>query len=117
FDAVDVFNLPLRLTFRGGFFQSVTQNFCGFGNSVTCDPRVAELAANRLQLSGDDKETFVRRYYLMRQVRPHAQLLARWRLAELPAKLEVMAGYRAHLAIPGDPWADDDGDGSPDLAF
>lgn len=117
FDAVDLFDLPLRLTLRGGYFQSVTQNFCGFGNAVTCDPGVAEVEAARLDLSGDDADTFARRYYLKRVVRPFGQLLARWRLLEEPTKLEVMGGYRGHLYLDGDPWADDDKDGAPDLAF
>lgn len=117
FDAVDVLDLPLRLTFRGGYYQSLTQNFCGFGNGVTCDPNVAALEASRLGLEGSAREDFLRRYYLLRLTRPYVQGLARWRLLREPVKLELMGGWRGHLLLPGDPWADDDGDGAPDLTF
>lgn len=117
FDAVELFDLPLRLTLRGGYYQSRTQNFCGFGNEVSCDPHVAEVEAARLGLRGSEREDFLRRYYFLRITRPYLQGLARWRLLREPVKVELMAGWRGHLLLPGDPWADDDGDGAPDLAF
>ena len=56
--------LPLRLFARTGFYSTITQNFCGFGNAITCDLAEAQDVADRLSLTGDDKELFARRYYL-----------------------------------------------------
>lgn len=114
FDAVDLMGLPLRLTFRGGYFQTLTHPFCGFGNAVTCDPAIAEKAADARSLSGEEREAFVRRYYQVRFLRPYGQLNLRWKLNELPNRLEIMGGWRGHLYLPGN-WVDEDGDGEADL--
>ena len=45
-EGVDVFDLPLRAWVRLGFYSTVTQNFCGTGNAVRCDPARAEDAAD-----------------------------------------------------------------------
>jgi hypothetical protein len=117
FDAIDVLDLPLRVTLRGGWYQSESQNFCGFGNLVTCDPGVASAAADGLSLEGEERARFERTYYKLRFIRPYASALARWRLRDLPNRFELMVGYRAHYYHPGNPFADDDGDGAPDFAL
>jgi hypothetical protein len=117
FDAVDLFRLPLRFTFRGGYFQTVTHNFCGFGSEVQCDPAEAKREAAREGLLGEESEQFERRYYKVRFVRPYAQTLFRWGLNKKPHLVEIMAGWRGDGYLHGDPWEDADGDGAPDLAF
>lgn len=117
FDALDVFGLPLRFTFRGGYFQTVTHNFCGFGNAVGCDPEEGKREAARRGLLGEEEDAFARRYHKLRFVRPYAQTLLRWRLNKRPHMVELMAGWRGDGYLHGDPWEDADGDGSPDLAF
>jgi hypothetical protein len=117
FDAVDLFDLPLRFTFRGGYYQSLTQNFCGYGNQVTCSVGVAEAAADARGLTDTQRDDFIRRYYKIRFVRPYASGLFRWRFNDRPHKIELMGGWRGHGYIPGNPFSDDDYDGEFDLEW
>jgi hypothetical protein len=114
-DWLGVGDLPLRLLLRVGWSQSLTQNYCGRGMTVTCDPAVAAAAAEEEGLQGDDKEDFIRKYYLHRFMNPWAQLQGRWALAPLPRRVEVFGGWRGSAWIPGT-WADDDGDGEADIS-
>ena len=114
-DALKVGDLPLRLLTRAGWTQSLTQNYCGRGMTVTCDDRVAVADADRLGLDGTAREDFIRRYYLFRFMNPWASLQARYALVPLPTRVEVFGGWRGAGYIPGT-WADDDGDGSSDLS-
>ncbi|MCC7073333.1 MAG: BamA/TamA family outer membrane protein [Deltaproteobacteria bacterium] len=110
-----VAELPLRLSSRIGYLESRSQNYCGIGGAVTCDPAVAAGVASQLGLEGADADQLVHDYYLRRFINPYGQLQARWALVETPARFELMAGYRANLFIPGT-WDDADGDGAPDLS-
>ncbi|MDP2344698.1 MAG: BamA/TamA family outer membrane protein [Deltaproteobacteria bacterium] len=114
-DALNVGDLPLRLLTRAGWTQSLTQNYCGTGMTVTCDPEVARRDADRLQLKGTPKEDFLRRYYLFRFMNPWASVSARYALVPLPTRVEIFGGWRGSGYIPGT-WADDDGDGEADLS-
>lgn len=111
-DAIDAFNLPLRITAEAGFFQSLTQNFCGTGSSVTCDETLAEEAS--LGVARDQREEFVKNYYRVRYFRPYLNALARYRFNQRPHRAEIFAGWRGHFYQPGT-LADDDKDGAPDL--
>lgn len=113
-DWLNVGDLPLRLWMRAGYLQSVTQNYCGIGGDVTCDPTVADAAAAAAGLVGDEAETFARRYYLRRFINPYATVQGRYAIAQAPARLEITAGYRGFSFIPGT-WDDEDGDGEADL--
>lgn len=117
-DVLKVADQPLRLTGRVGFIGSLTQNYCGVGGNLSCDPAVAEDAADERGLSGDDKDAFVRHYYQRRFINPYGLLNARYALVEKSAtapRVEVTAGYRGFYFVPGNPFADDDQDGAPDL--
>ncbi len=107
-------DLPLRLWARLGYLESRSQNYCGLGGDVTCDPAVAQQAAAALGLVGDEAERVVHDYYLRRFINPYGILQARWALVEQPARFELTAGYRGSLFVPGT-WEDADGDGAPDL--
>lgn len=113
-DWLQVGGLPLRLWMRAGYLQSLTQNYCGLGGAVTCDPAVAAAAAQAEGLVGDDADAFARRYYQRRFINPYGTVLARYALAQAPARFEVTAGWRGFFFIPGT-WDDEDGDGAPDF--
>lgn len=100
-DALEVGGLPLRLSGLGGYYSTGSDNFCGFGGGVTCDPVVAERLADDLGLTGGDRDDLVRRYYLLRYRNPYLVLNGRWRLSDLPHKVEVMAGWRGHYYATG----------------
>ena len=114
-DVLDLFSLPLRLTGRLGFYSSVSQNFCGYGNAVTCDE---EEASNAALLQGytdpGSKTQFERRYYLTRFIRPYGVFNLRWKLRDLPHRVELMGGWRGYYYMSGELF-DRDGDQKPDL--
>lgn len=120
-DSLRLFDLPLRLNARIGYLSSLTQNYCGVGGSLSCDPAVAEQAARDAGL--DEGSTafadFARRYYQRRFMNPYGLVNLRYALIERspgqPTRVEVTGGYRAFYFIPGDVFADEDGDGQPDL--
>lgn len=120
-DALDVFDLPVRVQARAGFSETFGQNYCGLGADVTCDPAVAEKDADALGLDDEEREAFLRHYYVFPFIAPNASLNLRYRVNE-PArgdtKIEVMFGGRAALYVPGtllDEDGDEDGDGRLDL--
>lgn len=97
-DAIDAFNIPLRLESELGFFSTLTQPYCGLSFAPCPD---------------DDA-------HRMRTTEPYALAQARWRVARAPwfadtLKLELFSGLRATWYIPGTLFFDDDGDGAPDL--
>ena len=102
-EGIDVLDLPLRVWARLGFYSTVTQNFCGTGNAVSCDDDRATAAAIDAGFVRDSAafEDFVRHYYRTRFMRPHADLLLRWRLNDAP-KIELMGGTRLAWYLPGD---------------
>jgi hypothetical protein len=103
-EGLEVFDLPLRLYTRLGLLTTVTQNYCGTGNAVSCDPdRAVDAAVDAgLNEGSAGYDDFVRRYYLTRFIRPHGELLAWWRLNDAPYTIEVMGGARVAWFIPGD---------------
>lgn len=105
-DWLDVADLPLRLWTRVGYLQSLTQNYCGLGGDVTCDPDVAA----RLT----DNATDERRFYLRRFINPYGIVQGRWALAKKPLRFELTGGYRGQYFIPGS-WDDEDKDGEADV--
>jgi hypothetical protein len=88
-DALDAFNLshagigPLRLEGEAGYFQSLTQNYCGLGDRVEC----SESAATQLRF-----------------LSPYVATLARLRVAHdtaTGARVEPFAGWRGTYYVPG----------------
>lgn len=113
-DAIDAFQLPLRVTAEAGYFQTLTFSYCGVGGEARCDDDEARAAARRAGVYGDDADTFARRYSLVRFLQPYLSGVVRWRLGDKPHRLELVAGWRAHLYQPGD-LGDEDEDGALDL--
>jgi len=97
-DAIDAFNLPLRLESELGFFSTLTQPYCGLSFAACPD---------------DDA-------HRMRSTEPYAIAQGRLRVARLPwfrdgARVELFAGWRGTGYVPGSLFVDDDGDGKADL--
>ena len=97
-DAIDAFNVPLRLEAEAGFFSTLTLPFCG-------DPPEADCV--------DDDDT------RLRSLEPYGSATSRFRLWKQPwfkdtLKLEAFVGWRGTQYIPGTLFDDDD-DGAPDL--
>lgn len=113
-DAIDAFNLPLRVEIEVGYFQSRSQNFCGFGNRVSCDPLVAEEAVRAQTTRPLDVASQVPNYYKVRFHRPYTMANLRMRVLSVPVKTEVFGGWRGFFYWPGD-FFDADRDGWPDL--
>lgn len=117
-DWLKAFGLPLRINSRVGYTQSLTQNYCGLGGDVTCDPAVAQAAGEARGLSGDALTAFEGQFYKRRLFSPYGLVNARFMLHEAPKpehlRIELLAGYRGFYFTPGT-WADDDGDGQSDL--
>jgi hypothetical protein len=108
-DWLEVRGAPVRLTVRGEFASTSTSNYCGTGPDVTCDPALAEAAADQAELTGEAREDFVRRYYRARFLNPNLRADVRWALDPMPHRVELLLGYRANAMIPGDfqdkePW-------------
>lgn len=103
-EGLDVLDLPLRVWLRLGYFSTVTQNFCGTGNAVTCDERRAQDAARAAGhvVGTESFDAFVRHYHRVRFIRPHADALLRWALKDAPWKVELMGGARLAWYVPGD---------------
>jgi hypothetical protein len=99
----EVLGLPLRMWTRLGLYSTNTQLFCGRGNGVTCDEGIAkERAEDRGLREGTHAyDEFVRHYYLVRYVRPHADTLLRWRLKKMPHAIELFHGWRGARFFPG----------------
>lgn len=95
-EGLEVLDLPLRMWVRLGFFSTLTQPFCGYGMGVTCDEGVAERQAfdRNLEEDTDPFNDFVRRYYQLRYIRPHGDVIVRWRLRDKPHRVELLGGYR-----------------------
>ncbi len=102
-DAIDAFNLPLRIETEAGFFSTLTMPFCG-------DPPTSSIGGR------DCVDNDLTR---LRSIEPYGLINGRWRLWRQPffkdtLKVEAFAGWRGTIYIPGTLF-DDDGDGSPDL--
>jgi hypothetical protein len=124
-DALRVLDLPLRVNARVGFLASLTQNYCGVGGALACDPAVAARAATDSGLSDDDAseddawDRFVRRYYQRRLIVPYGLANLRYAILERragqPTRVELTGGARLSYYASGNPFADEDGDGAPDM--
>lgn len=104
-EGLQVLDLPLRMRVVGGFFSTATRNFCGFGNGVRCSQAFAAQRAEEQGLRPDSAayEDFVRRYYLVRFMRPFVDGAGRWRLYNGDGfVLDALGGLRAAWHIPGD---------------
>lgn len=113
-DAIDAFQLPLRITAEAGYFQTLTFSYCGLGAMAHCDDEEASAAGRRAGLYGEAADAFARRYFLVRFLQPYVHGVVRWRLADKPHRPELVAGWRAHYYQPGD-FSDEDEDGAFDL--
>jgi len=105
-DALDVADLPLRITAQAGYYSTLAANFCGYVGDGHCgadSAQIAESAADARGLSGAQREDFLRRYYLLRYTEPYLNIQTRTRIKDLPHKVEVMAGYRGSYYFPGTP--------------
>ena len=110
-DLVRPKGIPLRVFAQAGYFSTVTQNFCGYGNAVTCDPELGTRAALRSGApSGSERFSLIeRKHHQMRFIRLYSEVLARYMLRNKPGRLEVFGGWRGNLYIPGEivlgaPW-------------
>ena len=105
-DALDVADLPVRVTAEAGYYSTLAANFCGYAGDPNCgtdSTDVAEAAADAAGLSGTAREDFVRRYYLVRYTEPYLNVQTRTRIKDLPHKIEIMGGYRGSYYFPGTP--------------
>lgn len=100
-DAVDVGKLPLRLTGKTGFFATLNQNFCGTGISANCNEALAVYQADTLGLQGNNRAEFIQHYFQMRYMEIFGTGHARWRLHDLPHKVEAVVGWRGSYYMPG----------------
>jgi hypothetical protein len=106
-DGIRPFGLPGRIYARLGYFSTVSQNYCGVGNAVDCSMADALARADELQLDdapylSDARDDYLRRFYLMRFIRPFATLIGRYWLRDKPYRTEVMVGWRGSYTWPGD---------------
>jgi hypothetical protein len=97
-DAIDAFNVPLRVEAELGFFSTLTQPYCGLSFATCADDDV----------------------HRMRSTEPYASAQGRWsvlrsRWFDETLKLELFGGWRGTWYVPGSLLHDDDGDGAPDL--
>ncbi|MFT7521507.1 MAG: hypothetical protein ACI9MC_003658, partial [Kiritimatiellia bacterium] len=102
YDFLELAGGNLRISGRVKFEASKVENYCGLGGAVTCDPAVAEADADRLELTGDDRDEHVRLFYRSRYVMPYGIINARWMLSDKPHRISLMGGYRINYMLPGD---------------
>lgn len=104
FDALKLAKGRLRLSGRVQSDITRSNPFCGVGRSADCDQAEAESAADTLGLEGDERDTFVRRYYLYSYIRPNLNLTGRYRVGDLDRdmKQEVFGSLRTMYFQPGD---------------
>lgn len=98
---VSPFDLPLRLVFSAGYQSSLAAHYCGVGNLVTCSEADAEHAADNLGLEGAARDDHLRRYFRYRFHGPVGTAYARWKMRDLPHKVELVAGVRSAYYVPG----------------
>jgi len=101
FDGVDLAQGRLRLTGRLRMDATLVDAYCGMGAGSDCSEKAAERAAESLGLEGEDRDVFVGRYYQSRYIVPYGVLNARIKLWERRERVELMAGYRFSVLIPG----------------
>jgi hypothetical protein len=89
-DGLKPFGVDGRAYVRLGYYSTVSENYCGIGNDVTCDAPSG--------LKPDD----ARHFTLMRFVKPYATVIARPWLRDKPYRVEALIGWRGFLLEPGD---------------
>lgn len=106
-DLLEVGGKPLRLNTRVEFSATNSANFCGVGPDSMCDEAVAVSEALEAGLvddpdnADDSYDQFVRRYYKVRQVEPNAFFNARYRIKDMPNRVELMGSWWGGYLIPG----------------
>lgn len=112
-EVLRLFDLPLRVLGQAGYYSTITQNFCGYGNGVTCAPALAAAAAERsgFERTSTEYGQVLRRHHQMRFVRPWAEGVLRYMLWDKPHRFEVWGGWRGNLYIPGEVRVEGFGDG------
>ena len=110
-DALRVGGLPLRIFAQVGYESTLTQNFCGYGNEVSCSRGQGVRALQRANVAPDSKAfaTGLRKHHQMRFVRPYGEVLMRYALRDKPHRVELWAGWRGNLYLPGQVNWDDAG--------
>lgn len=101
-DLLRVGGLPLRINSRLTFRAYRSDNFCGYGNAVTCSVDEAEERLTELGVTGPEREEQLSTYYKTRYINPNIDVIARWQLDPMPHRLEVFGGLRALTLRPGD---------------
>src|SRR5690606_37040800 len=101
---LQLFGAPLRVLAQVGYESTVTQNFCGYGNAVTCsDDEAREALAHAGITRGHEAHDLLfRKHHQMRFLRPWGEVLARYALWDKPHRLELWGGWRGNLYIPGE---------------
>lgn len=103
-EVLQLFGAPLRVLAQVGYESTVTQNFCGYGNAVTCSDEQAEaaLAQAGVAPSHASYDLLFRKHHQMRFLRPWGEALARYAVWDKPHRLELWGGWRGNLYIPGE---------------
>ena len=107
-DALDLAGGKLRLTTRVLYDYRFTSNYCGVGGDVECnDPGLAGQQMDfydvpRDELSDEEWETQLARWYKAAFRMPYAIAFARYELSDMPHKVEAIASYRLSYFAPFD---------------
>lgn len=99
-EGIELFNLPLRLRGKLGFYATINQNYCGHANHLNCQEAVT--VADQKGLEGKDRDDFIFRYNHYRYMEFYGQAQGRWRLSNMPHKIELLGGWRGSYYRPGD---------------
>lgn len=101
-DALELGHKPIRLTMKGEFAATKTSNYCGTGPAVTCSAFFAEQDADVRDLTGEERDEYLRLYYRTQFLNPNAQVNLRWSVDPMPYRVDLLVSYRASAMIPGD---------------
>jgi hypothetical protein len=108
-DALQVFDLPLRIYGELIYFSTISNTYCGVGNQVRCGKGEAERQADlweadltAAERTDFNREEFIHHYYQKRYIKPEGVLQVRWKFNDLPNKVELLAGWRGSYLRVGD---------------
>ncbi len=105
-DALDLAGGKLRLTTRVLYDYRFTSNYCGMGGEVVCDdPGLAQQQMDFHDvpydnLSEEDFDLAMARWYKAAFRMPYGLAVARYRLSDMPHKVEAVASYRLSYFAP-----------------
>jgi len=103
FDVQDVAGKPLRAQGRVEFYATRSANFCDVNPQNFCDETNAVAAADALGITDEtERDDFVRRYYKVRRIVPNGTLNLKYKVNDLPHKLEILGGWYGEYIVPGD---------------